>query len=283
MNLNCEHMHLTSSLGSLLIGWVLLNGFMFLLQPGMVFYPLARLETNPHDWGYDYEDTTLTTEDDVNLHGWFIPRPGARRVLLFFHGNAGNISHRGDSIRIFHRLGLHVFIIDYRGYGKSQGSPGEQGLYLDARAAWSWLTAKRGFAPTDIVVFGRSLGAAVAAHLASEKTPCGLILESGFSSARDASRAIFPVFSWLLFKRYNFDAAGALARVDSPVLVLHSPEDEIIPYHLGRKLYEAAKAPKNFVELRGGHNDGFLISQPDYERALGEFLKSLPKGGDLRP
>jgi fermentation-respiration switch protein FrsA (DUF1100 family) len=272
-------MNFASSLGSLLVGWALLNGFMFLLQPGMVFYPFAGLDATPRDWGLDYQDVSITTSDGVELHGWLVPRPGAQRVLLFFHGNAGNISHRGDSIRIFHRLGLDVLIIDYRGYGSSQGSPSEQGLYRDARATWSWLTRERGYAPADVVIFGRSLGAVVAAHQASETQPGGLILESGFSSARDASRAIFPVLSWLVVGRYDFDAARALRRVGCPVLVLHSPEDEIIPYRLGRKLYEAAREPKQFVELRGGHNDGFLVSQPQYEEALDEFLESLPNQG----
>jgi fermentation-respiration switch protein FrsA (DUF1100 family) len=269
-------MGLTSALGSMLAALVLLNGFMFLLQPGMVFYPFPRLEATPEDWGLDYRDLTITARDGLDLHGWFIPHPGSRRVLLFFHGNAGNISHRGDSIRIFHRLGLSVLIIDYRGYGRSEGSPSEQGLYRDARAAWRWLTGEGGYAPEDIVVFGRSLGAAVAARLAAETDPAGLILESGFSSARDAARSIFPLISWLVIRRYDFDAARALASVRSPVLVLHSPDDEIIPYGLGRRLYEAAGEPKRFVDLRGGHNDGFLLSHPGYERALGEFLETLP-------
>jgi len=269
-------MNLASGLGSLLLGWALLNGLMYLLQPGMVFYPLAGLDATPKDWGLDYQDVKIATEDGVDLHGWFIPRPGARRVLLFFHGNAGNISHRGDSILIFNGLGLDVFIIDYRGYGRSRGSPSEQGLYRDARAAWRWLTGERGYAPSDVVIFGRSLGAAVAAHLAAETDPGGLVLESGFSSARDAGRAILPLLSRLVIGRYDFDAARALQEVRCPVLVMHSPEDEIIPYRLGRRLYEAAREPKRFVDLRGGHNDGFLVSQPQYERVLDEFLGTLP-------
>jgi len=271
-------MLLTSTLGPLLVGWSLLNGLMFLLQPGMIFFPSARLDATPRDWGLEYRDLELTAEDGVRLHGWLIPRPGTRQVLLFFHGNAGNISHRGDSIRIFHRLGLDVLILDYRGYGKSGGSPSERGLYRDARAAWRWLVGEGGYAPADILVFGRSLGAAVAARLAAETKPRGLILESGFSSARDASRAIFPLLSRLVVGRFELDAAGALSGVSCPVMVLHSPDDEVIPYRLGRKLFEAAREPKRFVELRGGHNDGFLVSQPDYERALAEFLAGLPDG-----
>ena len=259
-------------------GLLLLNGFMFLSQPGMVFYPSERLVTNPRNWGADYEDVTLTTEDGVDLHGWFVPRDGARQVLLFFHGNAGNISHRGASIAVFHELGLDVFIPDYRGYGRSGGSPDEQGLYKDARAAWRWLTEERGYAPEDIIIFGRSLGGAVAAHLAGEVRPRGVILESTFSSATDAARALFPILSRLVVLRFRFDAADAMRRASAPVLVLHSRDDEIIPYALGRRLYEAIATPKRFVDLQGGHNDGFLVSEPAYGQALSAFIASLPEG-----
>lgn len=262
-------------IGTVLAGWVLLNGLMFLAQPGMIFFPTQRLDATPREWGLDYQDVWLTTDDGLRLHGWYIPREGSERTLLFFHGNAGNISHRGESVAIFHRLGLSVFTVDYRGYGRSQGSPSEDGLYRDARAAWRWLTEERGLEPDEIVLFGRSLGATVAATLAAETTPAAVILESGFSSARDAANALFPVLSRLVVLRYRLDATGALARATSPVLVLHSPGDEVIPYPLGRRLYEAAPEPKRFVDLRGGHNDGFLRSQPDYERALGAFLATL--------
>lgn len=269
-----------SLLGSVLIGWLLLNGLMYLAQPGMIFFPAGPLDATPGDWGMAYEDVTLETEDGVPLHGWFIPRPGARQVLLFFHGNAGNISHRGDSVAVFHGLDLHVFIIDYRGYGRSGGTPSEEGLHRDARAAWRWLTESRGFAPGEIVLFGRSLGASVAAELAAGTRPAGIILESGFSSARDAAQALYPLLSRTVLLRYRLDAAAAIARARAPVLVLHSPHDEIIPIDLGRRLYDAAPGPKRFVALSGGHNDGFLRSQPEYGRALGEFLATLEAPGD---
>ncbi len=269
-------MSFTGTLIPVLVGWAVLNGFMYLAQPGMIFYPYDRLEATPQDWGLDYEEARFAAADGVELHGWLVSNPGSRRVLLFFHGNAGNISHRRESIAQFHRLGLNVFIIDYRGYGESQGRPSELGLYRDARAAWRYLTEDRGHAPSDIVVFGRSLGGVVAAKLASEVRPGGLILESSFSSAKDAARAIFPLLSRVVILRFELDAAAYVRHARCPVLVLHSPDDDIIPYQLGRKLFEAAPEPKRFVELRGGHNEGFILSQPDYERALGEFLKTLP-------
>lgn len=269
-----------SLVGSVLIAWLLLNGLLYVAQPGMVFYPIGRMDQTPQDWGLAFEDVTLRTEDGVDLHAWFIPRPGARRVVLFFHGNAGNISHRGESVAVFYALGLDVLIIDYRGYGRSGGSPSEEGLYRDARAAWGWLTEERGYTPSQVILFGRSLGAAVAAQLAAETQPAGVILESGFSSARDAAHDIFPLLSRVVLLRYRFDAAAAIAQAKSPVLVLHSPGDEIIPYRLGRQLYAAAPEPKRFVDLRGGHNDGFLLSQPEYGRALSEFLATLPDPGE---
>jgi fermentation-respiration switch protein FrsA (DUF1100 family) len=265
---------------SVLLALVVINGWMFLQQPGMIFFPLRELDATPADWGMPYEDVSLKTADGIALHGWYIPQPGAERVLLFLHGNAGNISHRGDSIAIFRRLGLAVFIVDYRGYGRSQGIPTEAGLYQDAAAAWHYLVATRGVAAQNIVIFGRSLGGAVAVELASRVQAGGLILESTLSSARDFAQAAFPLLSRLVVVRYSFDSAARLALVHCPVLVLHSPDDEIMPYRLGEKLYQAAHEPKRFVALRGDHNNGFMQSQPQYEQALADFLASLaPAGG----
>ena len=258
-----------------LVGILVLNGLMYFAQPGMIFFPWRTLDATPADWGLDYEEVTLHTDDRVALHGWYIPREDARLVVLFLHGNAGNISHRRESIEIFHRLGASVFIFDYRGYGQSGGSPSEAGLYRDAAAAWRYLTGARGKHPADIVIFGRSLGGAVAAQLASEVTAGGVILESAFNSARDFAHTVFPLLSRLVYLRYNFNAARALARTRSPVLVLHSPDDEIMPFALGRRLYEAAPEPKRFVTLRGDHNTGFLASRPQYDQALQEFLAAI--------
>ena len=241
------------------IGLLLLNGLMYFQQKHMIFYPMGKLYQTPAQWDLDYEDVTLQTADNVQLHGWYIPHQQSENVLLFFHGNAGNISHRRESIELFHRLGLNVFIIDYRGYGQSEGSPSEQGLYQDASAAWLYLTAEKGFDPENVIIFGRSLGGAVAAKLASGVQARGLILESTMSSARDFARAVFKI----------------LSRLNYPVLVLHSPEDEIMPFHLGEKVYDLANQPKHFVRMRGDHNNGFLLSQPEYQQELDRWLKTL--------
>jgi fermentation-respiration switch protein FrsA (DUF1100 family) len=250
----------------------LFAGWFYLMQPAMIFLPYGQLEATPGDWGLAYEDVWLQASDGVRLHAWYLPREASRRTVLFLHGNAGNISHRQASLEIFHRLGLNVLIVDYRGYGRSEGRPSEVGLYRDAAAAWEYLMQRRGVAAGDIVLFGRSLGGAVAAHLAAEVQPGAVILESTFSSARDFVQELYPLLSWLIVRRFEFDSAARMQAVNSPVMVLHSPEDEIMPFSLGQKLYEAATEPKVFHALRGDHNTGFLLSQPQYEQAIAEFL-----------
>jgi len=250
----------------------LLSGLLYLMQPSMVFYPYSKLVETPRAWGFEYEDIFIDTEDGVKLHGWYLPKKEAREVVLFLHGNGGNISHRGDSLNIFNRLGFNVLIIDYRGYGRSEGSPSEEGLYEDARAAWRYLI-ERGFSREQIILFGRSIGGAVAVKLAVEKKPDKVILESTFSSSRDMADSLMPLISKIVVMRYPFNSMERIKAVKAQLLMLHSPDDEIIPFALGEKLYRAANEPKQFVRLQGDHNYGFIKSQPDYEEALARFIK----------
>ena len=266
---------MSSYLISILIGLLLINAFMYYQQPKMTFYPLTKLDATPDDWGLTYENVRLHTADGFALHGWYVPHAGAEQVLLFFHGNAGNISHRRASLAIFHRLGLNVLMIDYRGYGQSEGSPTEHGLYRDAAAAWTYLINEKGFSENNLVVFGRSLGGAVAVDLASKVTARGLILESTLSSSRDFAHLVLPVLSRLIYMRFDFASVAKMPKVKAPVLVLHSPDDEIMPFELGERVFKAANEPKSFVRMRGGHNDGVHLSQPEYEQALAGWLKAL--------
>ena len=251
---------------------VLFGGWIYYQQPAMVFYPVQTMSEDPSDWGLQYEDVKLSTDDNIRLHGWYISHPDADRVILFFHGNAGNISHRQKSIEIFHNLGLSIFIVNYRGYGKSEGTPSELGFYKDSRVAWNYLLTEKGVNKKNIIIFGRSLGGVVATELASEVQPGYLILESTFSSAKDMAKKIFPIMSTFIPLRFEFNAIEYIKKVKSPLLVAHSPDDEIIPYQLGEKLFLAANEPKVFLQLTGGHNGGFLMSQPDYEQQIGQFL-----------
>jgi|TARA_B100000315_G_C14547537_1_gene574017 hypothetical protein len=258
---------------SLLVSIGLLSGMLYLMQPSMVFFPSRDLSSTPSQWGLAYEDVTIDTADGIKLHGWFVPHQSSNEVLLFLHGNGGNISHRGESLRIFKRLGLNVLIIDYRGYGQSEGTPSEDGLYEDARSAWRYLAETRAYRAEQIILFGRSIGGAVAAKLVTEQQPAKVILESTFSSARDMASSLMPLLSKIVLLRYSFDSISHIGQLQAPLLMLHSPDDEIIPFELGEKLYQAANQPKQFVKLKGDHNYGFIQSQPDYERALAKFLR----------
>ena len=257
----------------LAILYVAIVALLFFFQSRVVHQPGSReLISDPEDIGLDYEAVHITTADDVRIHGWLIPASGPRRgVLLFFHGNAGNISHRLDSIRIFHELGLDTLIIDYRGYGQSEGRPSEQGLYADAKAARAYLR-ERGYDDREIVYFGRSLGGAVATDLAATIAPAALILESTFTSIPDVAADAYPVFPVRLLARLEYPARNNLQDVRAPVLVIHSRDDELIDFDHGKALYEAAPGPKRFLEIEGDHNSGFLQSRARYTETLDDFL-----------
>jgi len=262
--------------------YVAFGVMLYLFQGSMVFLanlPGRALDATPQDIGLDYENVHIDTTDGERLHGWFVPAADARGTLLFFHGNAGNISHRLESIMIFNRLGLDLLIIDYRGYGQSTGKPGEQGTYRDAHAAWGYLVRERGLAPGSIVVFGRSLGGAVGAwltaQLATDEQPAALIIESSFSAGADMARRLYPVYPSRLLTRLKYPVVDHAKGLRCPVLVVHSRDDEIIPFAMGRAIYAAAQGPKAFIELRGDHNSGFWISRKDYTAGLAEFLEGV--------
>ena len=257
--------------------YLLLVAIVFVAQAGMLYLPNLPgrdLDATPSAIGLDYEDVALRASDGVRVHGWFVPGE-SQRVLLYFHGNAGNISHRLYSIREWNDLGLSVFIIDYRGYGQSEGKPTEQGLYRDGEAAWQYLTGERGLAPEDIIVFGRSLGGSVAAWLASREQPAALIVESSFTSVPDIGQEAYPWLPVRWLTRFKHATRDEIGKANSPVLVVHSRDDEIIPFHHGEAIYAAANEPKRFLEIRGGHNDGHAVSATTYRDGMLEFLSSL--------
>ena len=246
----------------------------------MIFHPGKSIAATPAEVGLPYEEARIPTDDGESLGAWFIPGPGGQRpgsglTLLFFHGNAGNISHRLDSVAVFHQLGLDVLIVDYRGYGQSTGKPSVDGTLLDADAAWEWLRLHKGLAPDRLVIFGRSLGGGPASYLAARIEPRALILESTFTSLHDVARGMFPEFLVNLLLRRDYDVRGCLSGLRLPLLVAHSPDDETIPYGLGRELYESYAGPKNFLALRGSHNTGYRADREIYIRGLASFLESL--------
>ncbi len=252
---------------------------LYMLQDRLVFMPNMpgrEHDATPQAIGLDFEDAWIDTEDGERLHGWFVPADHARGTLLFFHGNAGNISHRMESILIFNKLGLNVLIVDYRGYGQSSGKPGEKGTYRDAQAAWNYLVEQRSQSPERMIIFGRSLGGAVAAWLASQSDvePAGVIIESSFSSGVDMGKRLYPALPVRLITRINYPVREYITRVRAPLLVVHSRDDEIIPFDMGQTIYQAAPEPKTFFEMGGDHNEGFWISRERYVPALDDFLNS---------
>ncbi len=266
--------------------YVLLSLMLYLLQGKMVFLsdlPGRSLTASPGDIGFEYEDVYLATSDDERLHGWYVPAASSKGVVLFFHGNAGNISHRLDSIGIFHQLGLDTLIIDYRGYGQSTGKTTEQGTYLDAQAAWSYLVNERGIPANRIIVFGRSLGGAIGTWLGAQHTPAAVIIESSFTSGVDMARRLYPFLPVRLITRLRYPVAQYASRLECPVLVVHSRNDEIIPFAMGQSIFAAVKQRKSFLELRGDHNNGFFISRREYIAGLADFIESVLGPGDPPP
>ena len=252
----------------------------YLMQARMLYLPDLpgrSIDMTPADVGIEYEDVSIETTDGVSLHGWFIPGQSSH-ALLFFHGNAGNISHRLESIRQFRDLGLSVFIIDYRGYGQSKGRTTEKGTYRDAEASWRYLTEDRGIADSEIVIFGRSLGASVAAWLAAKHQPRALIVESSFTSVPDIAQELYPWLPARWLSRLEHATRDYIGDVRCPVLIVHSRDDEIIPFHHGEAIFEAANEPRTFLPIRGGHNDAILLDQRSYMKGLGDFLAGI-RGG----
>lgn len=256
------------------IAYAALAALIFFAQSSLVYYPGSGrnvIET-PDDRGLGYESVEIATSDGESLHGWFIPAPTATGTVLFFHGNAGNISHRMDYLLMFHRLGYNTLIFDYRGYGQSSGSPSESGTYLDAQAAWRYLTEKKEIPSTRVVLFGESLGGAVAAWLAAREKPALLVLASVFTSIPDMAAKIYPFLPVRLLSRFEYSTIDYLRTVTCPVLVAHSPQDDIVPFTHGEALYQAAPEPKQFLRLQGGHDNGFIFMREDWVEALRKFI-----------
>lgn len=241
----------------------------------LIFQPTLGVDVEPAALGIVAEELQLRAEDGVRLHAFRLPAPGATRALLFLHGNAGNASHRLPNAAELAALGAEVLLLEYRGYGRSEGSPSEPGVYADARAGLAHLVHARGFPEPRIVLFGRSLGGAVAVDLAADRALAGVILESTFSSAADVARTIAgPPAAWLA--RGRFASEAKIERVRSPLLFFHGDRDRIVPLALGQRLFARAPAPKAFETIRGaGHNDTTVVGGRAYFERIHRFLDEV--------
>ena len=219
------------------------------------------------------EDLWLRASDGVRLHAWWVPQPDARLATLYLHGNGGNITHREAIVPVIREAGSALLLLDYRGYGRSEGRPAENGLYRDADAAYEHLLS-RGYDAKQIVIHGESLGTAVAVDLAARRPCAGLVLASPFTSAQAVAHRVLPFIGPMLVWSYN--ARRKIARVRAPILVLHGDRDEVIDFEFGRELYEAAPEPKFFWRVEGAaHNDLIEVSGPEYTDRLRAFYQEL--------
>jgi uncharacterized protein len=257
--------------GLVAIAYVVLCFLVYFRQASYMYYPDKKVGLTPDYFKVRYDNVKLKTRDGETIAAWLVPAESDQAVI-FCHGNAGNISHRLDSIAMFHNMGYNVLIFDYRGYGESSGKPTEQGTYQDALAAWDYLTRARKVRAVDIALYGESLGGAVATWLAERVHPGALVLDSTFTSAPDMARKMFPFLPIRLLCKFQYDSISRIGKAGCPVLIAHSRKDEMIPFACGKRLFEAAKQPKQFVEMAGLHNDGGIMSDTNHIKVVEEFL-----------
>jgi fermentation-respiration switch protein FrsA (DUF1100 family) len=255
--------------------YLLICLLLFFFQERLIFMPYRELEPVR----VEHQELWLDSAEGQRVHAWWLPARdlGSRGALLFCHGNAGNISHREESLLFFRELGFSVLIFDYPGYGKSEGSPSQRGSSAAADAAYAWLLGEGGFAPEQVLVFGRSLGGAVAALLAGRqkaegRAPGQLVIESSFASLVSVAQRQYPWLPVGLLLRHPFDARAALAELEIPTLVVHSPGDEIVPFELGQEIYDRLPGPKSFLTIQGPHNGGWIESLAAYRAGWQAFL-----------
>lgn len=259
------------ALAAALIFWSLIA---MIFEEKLVYFPSGYSESfyRSAAVGLDSEDHVFPSEDGTRLHAWLVRAQEPLATLLHFHGNAGNLAHRSENIRRLRQAGFNVFIFDYRGYGRSEGTPDEEGVYQDARAAYDYLRTLPGIDTTRLIAHGVSLGGAIAVDAALHRPFAALILESTFSSAPDVAAAVYPFLPARFLMRTRLDSESKIRSLHVPLLFIHGTSDSVIPFRLGRKLFQAANEPKRFEAVEGAdHNDVFLVAGESYPTLLREF------------
>ncbi len=259
----------------IVIFYIFMIGYAKYYEQTKIYFPTKEIRFTPQDVSLEYEDVFFETEDGLRLNSWFIPAENPKGIILYNNGNAGNIGDRIEITKIFNKLNLSVFLFDYRGYGKSQGKPSEEGLYRDAMAAYQYLNSRHDIDRDRIILYGESIGAVVAADLASKVNARALIFQSGFSSAVDMGERLFPFLPvrWLITVRYN--AVEKLKNLSTPKLIIHSRDDEMIPFELAEKVFNSASEPKEFYIMHGTHNEAIFMSKEEYSKKVGAFIDNV--------
>jgi len=259
----------------LIVGYFVLVGLMALFQNSLIFHPSSQMLASPDRTGIPWSEHFMEMNDGTKLHAWFFENEGADFTVILSHGNAGNISGRIDIAELLVDAGVSVFMYDYRGYGKSEGSPSEKKVMRDALEVAEYLSENEGIGVDSMIFYGRSLGGPIAAYQAKSLGGAGLVLDSSFLNAKEVASDVYP-FVPGMFIRAEFPADRYLREMDPiPVMIMHSPDDNIIRYRHGQELYAIAGEPKTFIELRGGHNDNFFRSTDIYETAWRDFIEQL--------
>ena len=260
--------------------------FLFLFQSRYVYYPSRKTGSTPGSIGLKFDDLRIKTKDGETITGWFVPagnggqETNVVRTVLVCHGNAGDIGGRVDNVKTFHDMGYNVLMFDYRGYGGSTGKPSEQGTYNDVLACWDYLKTEKNVSAQDVILYGQSLGGAVATWLAEQIKPGALILESTLTSVPAIAVKMFPYLPVRLLCTFKYDSLSRIENIHCPVLIAHSSDDEMIPFAHGQKLLKAANEPKQFVEMKGDHNSCSIDYDPSYRRIAGEFLEKYKKSNE---
>lgn len=251
---------------------------LYVFQEKLIYVPFAELARTPAAVLPHYEDVWLETRDGAQLHGWFVSASTpAAPYVIFFHGNAGNMAGRVPVLEYHHRLEHHVLMIDYRGFGQSSGEPSEAGTAMDALTAWNYLTDKQGASPERIVIHGRSLGAAVALQLARQVQAAAVILESPFTSLPDVASDVYPLFPVRWLARIQYPNLEAVRALDTPILVAHSPDDDLIPYSHGQDIADARPGIE-LLNLAGDHNSGSIVWERRYDQTVKDFIHKHTAG-----
>ena len=269
--------HMVGLLGIFVAAAVFVAVVLALLALGqrhLIFFPDRELRNTPASYGLPFEDVTLTTSDNVRLAAWWIPAATPRGALVFAHGNAGNIGDRLDFTAYFRERGLSVMLFDYRGYGHSEGMPSEAGTECDIDAAITLVTGAKRVPSERLILYGESLGGAVALAAAARHRPAALVVASTFTSVPEMAHVHYPWAPRALV-RIRYDSLGLVPTLRCPVLVMHGPDDSIVPFSMGEALFRAAREPKRFAHLVGDHNDGGILVSPDAQHAFAALLDEV--------